>query len=62
MDDLAPGGDCVFSPIHNVQTGVPPENVVAMFETAREYGVYHGSARWWQAVDGLGARHLAEPC
>ena len=37
---LAPGGGFVFSPIHNVQTGVPPENVVAMFETAREYGVY----------------------
>ncbi len=31
----------VFSPVHNVQTGVPPENVVAMFEIAREYGVYH---------------------
>jgi uroporphyrinogen decarboxylase len=41
IDDLAPGGGFVFGPIHNVQTGVPPENVVAMFKTAREYGVYH---------------------
>jgi len=40
IDDLAPGGGFVFGPIHNVQTGVPPENVVAMFRTAREYGVY----------------------
>jgi len=40
VDDLAPGGGFVFGPIHNVQTGVPPENVVAMFETAREHGVY----------------------
>jgi uroporphyrinogen decarboxylase len=40
IDDLAPGGGFVFSSIHNVQTGVPPENVVSMFETAREYGVY----------------------
>jgi len=40
IDDLAPGGGFVFAPIHNVQTGVPPENIVAMFETAREYGVY----------------------
>ncbi len=40
IDDLAPGGGYVFSPIHNVQTEVPPENVVAMFETAREYGSY----------------------
>ncbi|MCK4316601.1 MAG: hypothetical protein KAX24_12615, partial [Anaerolineae bacterium] len=45
IDDLAPGGGFVFSPVHNVQTGVPPENVVAMFKTAREYGVYHGSAQ-----------------
>jgi len=38
IDDLAPGGGFVFAPIHNVQTGVPPDNVIAMFETAREYG------------------------
>ena len=41
IDDLAPGGGYVFSPIHNVQVGVPPENVIAMFEAARDYGVYH---------------------
>jgi uroporphyrinogen decarboxylase len=40
IDDLAPGGGFVFGPIHNIQTGVPPENVIAMFRTAREYGVY----------------------
>jgi uroporphyrinogen decarboxylase len=40
IDDLAPGGGFVFGPIHNVQTGVPPENVVAMFRTVWEYGVY----------------------
>lgn len=40
IDDLAPGGGFVFSPIHNVQAGVPTENIVIMFETAREYGVY----------------------
>lgn len=38
IDDMAPGGGFVFGPIHNVQAGVPPENVVAMFETARAYG------------------------
>jgi len=41
IDDLAPGGGFVFAPIHNVQAGVPLANAVAMFETAREYGVYH---------------------
>ena len=45
IDDLAPGGGFVFGPVHNVQTGVPPENIVAMFKTAREYGVYRRSAQ-----------------
>jgi uroporphyrinogen decarboxylase len=38
IDELAPGGGFVFSPIHNVQAGVPVENVIALFETARAYG------------------------
>jgi uroporphyrinogen decarboxylase len=45
IDDLAPGGGFVFGPVHNIQAGVPPENTVAMFRTAREYGVYDRSAR-----------------
>lgn len=45
IDDLAPGGGFVFGPIHNVQARVPPENTVAMFQTARSYGVYHSSSR-----------------
>jgi uroporphyrinogen decarboxylase len=40
IDDLAPGGGFVFSPVHNIQDGVPPENILAMFEVAHEYGVY----------------------
>jgi uroporphyrinogen decarboxylase len=39
IDDLAPGGGFVFSPIHNIQADVPVENVVRMFDTARAYGV-----------------------
>jgi len=38
IDDLAPGGGFVLAPVHNVQSEVPPENVVAMFRTAVEYG------------------------
>ena len=34
MSDLAPGGGFVFSPVHNVQFDVPPQNVVAMFDHA----------------------------
>jgi uroporphyrinogen decarboxylase len=40
IGDLAPGGGYVFGPIHNIQAEVPPENVVAMFEAAYEYGRY----------------------
>jgi uroporphyrinogen decarboxylase len=32
---LAPGGGYVFASVHNIQAGVPPENVIAMFDTAR---------------------------
>ena len=38
IDDLAPGGGFVFAAIHNIQASVPPENIVAAFDTAREYG------------------------
>lgn len=40
IDDLAPGGGFVFNQVHIIQPHVPVENIVAMFETAREYGVY----------------------
>jgi uroporphyrinogen decarboxylase len=31
---FSPGGGYVFAPVHNVQAGVPPENLIAMFDTA----------------------------
>lgn len=40
IEIFAPGGGYVFNQIHNVQSNVPPENVVAMFAAAWEYGVY----------------------
>jgi uroporphyrinogen decarboxylase len=40
IDDLAPGGGFVFGSIHNIQAQVPPENVVAMFDAAVEFGGY----------------------
>jgi uroporphyrinogen decarboxylase len=42
IDDLVPGGGFVLAPIHNIQPQVPPENIVAMFDTALEYGKYNG--------------------
>ncbi|MFU8771934.1 MAG: uroporphyrinogen decarboxylase family protein [Anaerolineales bacterium] len=41
IDDLAPGGGFVFAPIHNIQAFVPPQNIVAAYDTALEYGNYH---------------------
>jgi uroporphyrinogen decarboxylase len=38
--DLAPGGGFVFATVHNIQGNVPPENIIAMWETLQEYGVY----------------------
>ncbi len=40
IDDLAPGGGFVFATVHNIQADVPPENIVAMWETLQEYGTY----------------------
>ena len=37
---LGPGGGFIFSQIHNLQPGVPPENIVEMAEAAFEYGRY----------------------
>jgi len=37
---FAPGGGFVFTQVHNILAEVPPENVVAMFETVEEYRDY----------------------
>jgi len=41
IEDLKPGGGYVFAPIHNIQPYVPPENVIVLFETAKEVGTYY---------------------
>ena len=40
VEILAPGGGYVFNTVHNIINGVPPENVIAMWETLQEYGLY----------------------
>ncbi len=37
---FGPGGGFVFNTIHNVQPKTPIENVLALYETVREYGRY----------------------
>jgi uroporphyrinogen decarboxylase len=38
--DLGAGGGYVVAPVHNVQGDVPAENVVAMYQSARQFGRY----------------------
>ena len=40
LDIFKPGGGYVFNNVHNIQPGVPPENIVALFEAAYEFGFY----------------------
>lgn len=40
LDDLMPGGGFVFNPVHNIQANVPPENIMAMWETLQDFGTY----------------------
>ncbi len=40
IDALAPGGGFVFNTVHNIQSEIPPENIMAMWKTLSEYGVY----------------------
>jgi uroporphyrinogen decarboxylase len=35
-----PGGGYIFNNVHNIQGGVPPENILALFDAAYEYGKY----------------------
>jgi len=40
VEALKPGGGYVFNNVHNIQADVPPENVLAMFDAALEFGSY----------------------
>ena len=37
-----PGGGYVFNNVHNIQAGVPPANIVALYDAAHEFGAYCG--------------------
>ncbi len=40
ITDLMPAGGFVFAAVHNIQQNVPPENILAMWETLQEFGTY----------------------
>jgi len=40
IEAFKPGGGYVFNNVHNIQAGVPPENILAMYEAAYDFGAY----------------------
>lgn len=40
IEIFKPGGGYVFNNVHNIQAGVPAENITALYEAAYEYGFY----------------------
>ena len=40
VEAFKPGGGYVFNNVHNIQAGVPAENIVAMYDAAYEFGAY----------------------
>ena len=40
VEIFKPGGGYIFNNVHNIQPGVPAENVIAMYEAAHEFGFY----------------------
>jgi len=40
IEDLAPKGGFIFTPVHNIQYDVSPENICALYDAALEFGKY----------------------
>jgi len=40
MQIFGTGGGFVFNPIHNVQAGIPVENLLALYEAVNEFREY----------------------
>lgn len=40
LETMMPGGGYCFAPTHQLQDNSPTENVLAMYQTAKEYGAY----------------------
>lgn len=40
IEIFKPGGGFVFSQVHNIQAGVPPENIEAMYQAVRDHWTY----------------------
>jgi uroporphyrinogen decarboxylase len=41
LEIFKPGGGYIFNNVHNIQAGVPAENIVALYEAAYDFGFYN---------------------
>ena len=54
VKNLGPGGGYIFSPSHYILADVPIQNIFAMLEAVKDYGVYNALN-----LDGGGSTTLA---
>ena len=40
IETYAPGGEYIFSPAHNIQADVPPQNVITAYRTALTHEIF----------------------
>jgi uroporphyrinogen decarboxylase len=57
LEAFKPGGGYVFANVHNIQDGVPPANVVALFDAAYEFGAYPVECRSADNASSAGREH-----
>ena len=61
IDDLGPNGGFIAATVHNIQANVPPENIMAMWETLQEYGVYGAGGVGQRPADYVPAPRIDRP-
>jgi uroporphyrinogen decarboxylase len=61
IDDLGPGGGFIAATVHNIQANVPPQNVMAMWETLQEYGSYGTGGVGHRPDDYVFSKPLEKP-
>ena len=58
---FGPNGGYVFNQVHNIQANVPPENILAMFDAAYEFGGYSAPSRLATAIAAFRAQPVPHP-
>jgi uroporphyrinogen decarboxylase len=61
IDDFGAGGGFIAATVHNIQANVPPENIMAMWETLREFGAYGAGGVGQRPADYVYAQPAERP-